>query len=509
MNSLMEMRLICFQHFVKLVEQFCPIIMKNIILFALFFATLSTLFSQEYNLEANINNVQDNTKSDTLKPNFVFILADDVTFSTLGCYGGQNAKTPNIDKLAMEGMQFSRAYCAMAMCAPFRAELYTGLYPVRNGVAWNHSFAKTGTKSIVHYLQDAGYRVGISGKRHASPLSVFPFQILKNFPAGEDIRSFMAQDKGEPFCLFICSRNAHAPWIEGDPTKFDSDKLKLPADLHDNPKMREAYTRYLAEVEDLDRETGDILALLEESGLSDNTIVMFSSEQGSPFGFAKWSNWDLGVHTGFIARWPGRIKAGVKSDAMIHIADVAPTFLEAAGAKVKAGQFDGRSFYPHLLGEEQTLRTYVYGCHNNVPEGNPYPIRSIRDKDYHYILNLTPDVSYHERHVMTLGKDSSNRLAWWPAIKEAEATGDTSAISLLNKYHHRPEVELYKVDEDPYENNNLANEPEYEAIKQRLHTELMKWMKSQKDPGVAIDNATVHAANKKEGKAEEKRGKKK
>ena len=124
---------------------------------------------------------------------------------------------------------------------------------------------------------------------------------------------------------------------------------------------------------------------------------------------------------------------------------------------------------------------------------------------YHYILNLTPDVSYQENHVMTIKKDSSNRLVWWPAIKEAEANGDKSAIRLLNKYHHRPAVELYKVDEDPYENNNLANDPDYEAIKHHLHTELMKWMKSQKDPGVAMDDLNVLEANKKEGKAEEKR----
>ncbi len=427
------------------------------------------------------------------KPNFLFILADDVTYNTLGCYGGRDAKTPNIDRLAAEGMRFTRAYSATAMCAPFRAELYTGLYPVRNGVAWNHSSAKPGTKSVCHYLQEQGYRVGLSGKKHANPASTFPFENVKGFPAGDGVREFMTRDKNQPFCLFICSHNAHAPWTTGNASKFDRDKISLAPVQHDNPKTREVMTRYLAEVEDLDRETGDILKLLETTGRQENTLVMFSSEQGWALGFAKWTNWDLGVHTGFIARRPGMIKAGGVSNALIHMADVLPTFLEAAGAKAKPNQFDGRSFYRLLLGQDQPLRDYVYGVHNNVPEGNPYPIRSIRDKDYHYILNLTPNESYHEKHVMV----ENSRLVWWPALKEAEAQNDAKAITLLKKFHKRPAEELYKVDEDVYETINLADNPEYATVKKRLRAELIRWMNEQKDPGAALDDPAIHAANRK------------
>ncbi|MDA7916219.1 sulfatase [Verrucomicrobia bacterium] len=438
------------------------------------------------------------------KPNFLFILADDVTHSTIGCFGGKDAKTPNIDQLASEGMRFTKAYSAMAMCAPFRAELYTGLYPLRNGVAWNHSSAKPGTMSVNHYLRRHGYRVALSGKKHASPASTFPFKDLKDFPAGNGIRDFMEADTDKPFCLFLCSHNAHAPWTNGDSTRFEQEKIELIPTQHDNPKTREVMSRYLAEVEDLDRETGEILQLLEDTGKKDNTIVMFSSEQGWALGFAKWSNWDLGVHTGFIARWPGKIKAGSTSHELIQMADVLPTFLEAAGAKPKKGQFDGLSFYRHLLGKQQPMRKYVYGVHNNVPEGNPYPIRSIRDKDYHYILNLTPDASYHEKHVMI--KDS--RLTWWPALKEAEANGDTTAVALLEKFHNRPAEELYNLDQDPYEMNNLADNLEHAATKKRLNRELLKWMADQKDPGAAMDDVAVHTANRNAVKTK-KQGKKK
>jgi len=426
------------------------------------------------------------------KPNFVFILADDLTYNLLGCYGGVDAETPRIDALASEGMRFTRAYSAMAMCAPFRAELYTGLYPVRNGVAWNHSSAKPGTKSVVHYLQEQGYRVGLSGKKHASPESTFPFEVLKGFPAGDGVREFMTRDGDQPYCLFLCSNNAHAAWTTGDPSRFDPDAITLNPLQYDTPALREVMTRYLAEVEDFDRETGEILDLLENVGQKDDTLVMLSSEQGWALGFAKWTNWDLGVHTGLIARWPGKIEAGSVTNALVQMADVLPTFLEAAGAKPNPGRFDGISFYRHLLGQDQPLREYVYGVHNNVPEGNPYPIRSIRNDEYHYLMNLTPEAAYHEKHVMLM----DSRLTWWPELKKAESKGDPTAIALLRKFHHRPAEELYQVDEDIYELNNLASNPEYSDIKKALRKELTRWMESQGDPGASMDDVAVHAANR-------------
>tara|TARA_R110002096_G_scaffold247097_3_gene439509 strand:- start:1646 stop:3118 length:1473 start_codon:yes stop_codon:yes gene_type:complete len=444
--------------------------------------------------------------SENKQPNFLFILADDCTYNLLGCYGGQDADTPHIDQLAEEGMRFTRAYSAMAMCAPFRAELYTGLYPVNNGVAWNHSSAKPGTKSVCHYLKEQGYRVGISGKVHASPKSVFPFEVLKGFPAGDGIKEFMTRDEEQPFCLFLCSNNAHAAWTTGDASKFDPSEIHLNPHQLDTPAIREVMTRYLAEVEDLDRETGEILALLDATGNKDSTLTMFSSEQGWALGFAKWSNWDLGVHTGLIARWPGQIAEGSTSDALVQMADVLPTFLEAAGAGGVAQSLDGLSFYRHLIGKEQPLREFVYGVHNNVPEGDPYPIRSIRDGKFHYLINLTPDASYGEKHIMA----EDSRLIWWPDLKAAEARGDDKAAALLARFHTRPGEELYLVDEDQYETENLASNPEYQEVKERLHAELMRWMDQQGDPGAAMDDPEVLEANRaaaNESGATKKKGK--
>ncbi len=431
--------------------------------------------------------------------NIVFILADDVNYDAIGCYGGENVATPNIDRLAAEGMQFNHAYSAMAMCAPFRAELYTGLYPVRNGVASNHTSARPGTKSVCHYLGDLGYRVGLTGKKHASPAETFPFESVSGEGAKgqsldwEGMSRFMENDDG-PFCLFVCSQNAHAAWTEGDASQFDPDEIKLLPTQHDNPKTREVMTHYYAEVTALDAQVGRTLEILKKSGKEDDTLVVFSSEQGWALGFSKWSNWNMGIHTAFVARWPERVAPHSKTDALIQMADVVPTFIEIAGSELEGYDLDGSSFLSVLEGRKSVHRKFVYGLHNNIPEGEPYPIRSISDGKFHYLWNLSPESSYHEKHVMA--KDS--RLIWWVSMEEAAKAGDIEAKKLVQKYTRRPAKELYRVNADKYETNNLADNPEYADVKKQLRLELERWMKSQRDPGAALDTVEGREALKAE-----------
>ncbi len=426
------------------------------------------------------------------QPNILFIMADDCTYNVVGCYGGQNAKTPNIDKLATEGLLFKKAYVGMSMCVPCRQELYTGLYPLQSGCAWNHSQSKPGTKSIFHYLADLGYRVGISGKKHAVPKEVFPYINVPGFEENcvfanekiEDcngIKAFMMQDNKQPFCLFVCSTSPHAPWTLGDPSAYPPDEIKLPATLGDTPEVREAYSRYLAEVTYFDRQVGKVLSTLEKTGKAGNTLVMLSTEQGWQFSGGKWTNWDIGVHTGLLARWPGKIKPGINTSALVQFADITPTFIDLAGGNPIEG-LSGVSFLDVLLGRKNGHREYVYCMHNNVPEGKPYPIRSIRDKDFHYIMNLIPDSAYFEKHL----EGGAHGDTWWESWKEAAKT-DGNAKFLVERFYHRPAEELYFAGNDPNEFNNLAGLVEYAPIQKKLRGELLKWMKGQKDPGIPVD----------------------
>ncbi|MHC4176061.1 MAG: sulfatase family protein, partial [Planctomycetota bacterium] len=322
------------------------------------------------------------------RPNFLIVIADDVTYTDIGCYGGVNVKTPNIDRLAEEGLKFNYAYLAMSMCAPCRQELYSGLYPMRSGAAWNHSQSKPGTKSICHYLGKLGYRVGLAGKQHIRPQASYPFDSVPGFERGctsrtaradqEGIRKYMTAGGEQPFCLVVALVVAHSPWTVGDPGQFELDRLKLPPHFADTPEVRQDYAKYLAEIGVLDRQVGEILDTLDRTGKADDTLVIFTSEQGGQWPGAKWTNWEQGLHTALMVRWPGKVEPGRRTDALIQYADVVPTLFDAAGGDPERLDLDGTSFLAVLLGDKDQHRKYVYGMHNNVPEGPPYPIRTIR-----------------------------------------------------------------------------------------------------------------------------------
>ncbi|QGY43960.1 sulfatase-like hydrolase/transferase [Maribellus comscasis] len=448
------------------------------------------------------------------KPNILIIVGDDCTYNDLPLYGGKNVKTPSLDKLASEGMTFNKAFLSMSMCAPCRAELYTGLYPVQNGVCWNYVPARTGTKSIVHYLKDFGYRVGIAGKIHAEPQSVFPFEKVEGLERDcvakiadfdeTGMRNFINKSE-DPFCLIVGLVVPHIPWTVGTPSHFTPKNLDLPPNFPDvkgvpdgrlttkTKSMREDFINYLAEIEVMDKQVGKTLDLFEDLGKSSNTIVIFTSEQGSQFPGNKYTNWNTGVHTGFIVRWPGNVEPGVRTNALIQYADVLPTLIDVVGGNSQEYIFSGSSFLPVLLGESNHHRKYAYFMHNNIPEGTSYPIRSITDGKYHYINNLTPERIFTERHIMSgQGPVSTYWASWmWDAYKKEQT------YWLISRYMKRPEEELYIIDQDQYELNNLINYKEYKKVRKSLSTELARWMNQERDPGKSIDKLSeVEAAFK-------------
>ena len=335
-------------------------------------------------------------------PNVLIIMADDCTYNDLPIYGGANAKTPNIDQLASRGLTFNRAYLSEAMCQPCRAELYTGQYPMRNGCAWNHSASRPTATSAAHHLTALGYRVGLAGKVHVQPARVFPFENIGGFDTScvrdptrphnlQSVRHFMTREASQPFCLVVALVEPHVPWVMGDASCYPPSKLKLPPHIADTPRTRQDFSRYLAEITYMDGQVGELLATLDEAGKRENTLVLFSSEQGSQFPGCKWTNWDTGLHTALVARWPGKVTAGQRTDALVQYADVLPTLIDAAGSDPSEQTYDGTSFLSVLLGQSSQHRQYVYGVHNNIPEGPAYPIRTVCDGRFRYIRNLTPD----------------------------------------------------------------------------------------------------------------------
>ncbi|TWU58781.1 Choline-sulfatase [Rubripirellula tenax] len=442
------------------------------------------------------------------QPNVLVIMADDCTYNDLSIYGGLNAKTPNLDQLAGEGLVFNQAYVAEAMCQPCRAELYTGQYPMRNGCAWNHSSSVPETRSIPHHLSELGYRVGIAGKVHVLPQKAFPFEDVPGFEKScvreptrthdlSGAEAFVTRSTDQPFCMVIALVEPHVPWVMGDASAYPAKKIVLPPNIADTKVTREAFSRYLAEITYMDGQVGEILAMLEATGHAEDTLVLFTSEQGSQFPGNKWTNWDTGVHTALIARWPGIVAAGKRTDALVQYADIAPTIVDAVGGDVTGKSFDGTSFLSVLKGQADTHRKYVYGVHNNVPEGPPYPVRSISDGKYRYIRNLSPESLYIEKHVMAHQNSTSPSRTYWQTWVWETANSD-AIYRLVDRYQRRPAETLYHTATDPYEMQNLLNTDSTSIAKTReeLSLELDRWLESQGDPGIEQDTRESHRAAK-------------
>ncbi len=420
------------------------------------------------------------------QPNIVFILADDLTFRDLGCYGSRNVATPNIDRLAAEGMRFTACFQAVAMCSPTRHNLYSGLYPVRSGAYPQSTWVYPGVRSIVHHLRPLGYRVALTGKRHVLPPEAFPFDYLDDDadPDLDAVEKYLGRDPAQPACVFLCFREPHTPWNRGNSTTIDPRRLDLPPNMVDTPETRRQLANYFAEVMDLDASVGKVVAMLDRLGIADDTLLIFAGEQGNAFPFSKWTCYDTGLQSALIARWPSVVAPGQVTDAMVEYVDVVPTLVEAARGEAPTG-LDGRSFLPVLRGETRKHKEVVYGLQTTrgIANGSDYyAIRSIRTERHKLIVNLTPEIPFANNVTNMKGAWSSFWETWLAAART-----DPHARFLVDRYRYRPAEELYDVKADPYELNNLADDPTLAKVKAELRSRLFSWMKSQGDEGQATE----------------------
>ncbi|MEE2888572.1 MAG: sulfatase [Planctomycetota bacterium] len=433
------------------------------------------------------------------RPNFLLIIADDCTWSDMEIHGGQG-KTPNLKKLAAQGMQFDQCFQAAPMCSPTRHALYTGLYPVKSGAWPNHTMAYDWVKSVAHYLQSAGYRTHLSGKTHIRPKKVFPFEYSKlggKKPVAVDRFLGECASEDTPFMVIAASNEPHSPWNKGDASAYPPAEIDLPPVLADTARTRELFSAYLAEVTYFDEQVGALLALLDKHKLTENTLVVVLSEQGNAFPFAKWTCYDAGLRSAMLTRWPGRIEAGSRSSALVEYVDVVPTLLAAAGL-ARPEILDGRSFLSVLEGKAKTHKEFVFGLQTSKGIHackRHYGIRSVRDGRYRYILNLTPEIPFQNTVI-----ESGNKFAW-ASWKAAAAEGDSNAVRLIHDYQHRPAVELFDCTQDPWNRFNLIEDPDLADVARRLRAQLDQWMKAQGDQG----QATELAAKTRQGRRRNKK----
>ena len=442
-------------------------ILLNNTLFILFFSLISV---------ATVN-----ADSKVEKPNFVVIVADDVSWDSFGCTGSKHALTPNIDKLSTQALHFNRMYTAVSQCTPARAELYSGLYPHNNGVLGNKAKKKVPkVKSVTDHLVPLGYKVGITGKGHSLKKSE-NLEIIKGFPQGcnssigeyslDGVSSFIktAQKENTPFCVFICSIHAHHPWDLGNKKHFQKDKLKLPDHYIDTPLTREALIRHAAEVEELDNQVGDTMKMLKQMKLEENTVLIFLSEQGTAMPRGKWTIYDYGNRALGLVRWTGKITPE-RTDNVAQYCDFLPTFVELAGGKAEG--FDGKSMKDLWFGKTKVHREFAF-----LSNTSPVWQRSIVTKEYKLIWNPVRNGKYIWNNYSNDDKFFSGPWKEW-LIK---AKNDSAAKKKIDLCIRPDELELYRIDKDPYEMNNLASSPKYSERTQQMLAQLKNYMKKTGD----------------------------
>jgi N-sulfoglucosamine sulfohydrolase len=426
----------------------------------------------------------------THRPNIVVFLADDLGWADCSVYGGKDVKTPNMARLAADGIAFSHAFVASPSCAPSRAALLTGLDPLRNGAMLNHSRPRAEIKKWPAYFRALGYEVAAIGKvAHYAQVKDYGFDHASHFNYHQDdcieaaLKWLAGRKPGKPLCLLVGTNWPHVPWPQE--TTLDTDRLTLPPNLVDTTQTRHARSRYLAAVANADRDLGLVYDAARQH-LGENVLFLFSSDHGAQFPFGKWNAYDAGIRTPLLATWPGRIQPGSTSAALVSWIDLLPTCLEAAGGKPPDG-LSGRSFLGVLRGEKTAHRDKVFVTHSGDGNMNRYPLRAVRTRDWMYIHNLDPAGEHHTHIDKGVNPDADGRIYWASWVEKAKS--DPAAAAVVRRYYRRPAEELYDLTADPYELTNLAADPAHAERLKGLRADLGAWMRDQGDEGLKTERA--------------------
>ncbi len=433
------------------------------------------------------------------RPNILLILSDDHTAEFTGCYGNPTIQTPHLDRFASEGMRFTRFFCSAPQCVPSRTAYLTGRSPVSARMGRFTSPLPPDVVTLPEVLRSqAGYFTGVcrrqfhlDGAPGPNSRGVFEKNKLQTFSSRVDFLDraspramtetrvnefFDKRPADKPFFLWVNFDDPHFPW-DNVPGGIDARKLRVPSFLPDLPGVREDLRRYYDEVQRMDGEFQLVLDTVQKRAGLDNTLVLFAGDNGFPFPHGKGTLYDPGLNVPFLMRWPGRIKPGAVSDALISGEDYTPTILDAAGLKPAPGM-SGISFLNLLLGRPHTPRRHVFG--QRVTHGSrPYSesctthtfdlSRMARSSRHKLIYNCTPQQQYSP-------VDSYNEASWRQMSDENAWGRLAPRFSRTYFPHARPVFELYDLEKDPDEMDNLAGRAELAPVERELKLALQEKM---------------------------------
>jgi N-sulfoglucosamine sulfohydrolase len=426
--------------------------------------------------------------------NVVLLVADDLGFQ-LGCYGDKKIRTPNIDALAKKGTRFTHAFATVSSCSPSRSVLYTGLHTHTSGqyglAHAEHNFhTRDNVRSLPGLLKKQGYRSGIVGKIHVLPRSVYSFDVEivqglagnRNVAAmGKQAQQFIRDSGDKPFALVVGFSDPHrsAKGFGNETTypgvkevRYEPGDVNVPYFLSDKPDVRRELAEYYQSIGRLDQGVGFILDALRQTKHSDDTLVIFLSDNGPPFPGAKTTLYDSGVHLPLIVSSPAQKRHGVTNSAMASWTDILPTILDWAGVQAPP-TLPGRSLLPILDEDNPKGWDVVYGSHQFHEVTMYYPVRMIRTRTHKYLRNLAHQLNY------PFASDLYNSPTWQGVLQRGDKMmGERSVES----YIHRPLEELYDIENDPHELKNVAADPKYAEVLKDLRERLKAWQIKTRDP---------------------------
>ena len=446
------------------------------------------------------------------KLNVMFITLDDMNRDSVGIYGSKvKGTTPNIDKLAKQGLRFEHGHVSIAICMPTRAVWMTGRYPHNSG-ALGFTKINPDVPTLPETLQANGFMTGILGKtEHVVPSRTKAFGYSRDRSEMDNGRSqelygqftaeFLGQVKkeGKPFFLMVNAHDPHRPFDNrkpedqrgvaeqtGDKKKkgrradypapsriYQPDEIVIPGFLPDLPPIREEIAQYYSSVSRADDVVGRVLAELEKVGFAQNTLVMLKSDHGIPVPFAKTNVWRHSTLTPWIIRWPGIVKPGIhETEHVVAGVDFAPTILDVLGLDPMNGM-DGRSFLPVLKRKKQKGREFAYTHINTIASGRSYTMRSLQGKRYGLIWN-----GWHDGET-TFKNESMSGLTWKAMAKAAEK--DSALAKRVKHYLYRTPFEFYDYEKDPDALSNLIGEDQLAKSISRYGKELNRIMKKTGD----------------------------
>ena len=411
------------------------------------------------------------------RPNILWIVSEDNS-PLIGAYGDEFATTPNIDRLASEGVRYTNAFATVPVCAPSRSTLITGMYPSSVGTLHMRSYYPVPdfVRFFPHYLREAGYYTTNNAKKDYNTVDQ-----PEAWNESSQKATYLNRKEGQPFfAVFNIAlsheSSLHTPIAEAD-LQHDPEKVPIPPYHPRTEEMKHDWAQYYDKITAMDAQVGKILADLDASGERENTIVFYYSDHGGVLGRSKRYMFESGLHVPLIIRVPERFRnlapgrPGSTTDRLVTFVDFPPTILSLAGIQ-PPDYLQGKAF----LGEKKTSAdSYAFSVRGRMDERLDM-VRSVRDKKYRYVRNYMPHKIYGQ-YLEYLWRAPS-MPSWEAEWRKGTLNEIQSAF-----WKPKPPEELYDVEADPHNVNNLAGKEEYKRVVADFRQVLRDWILNTRDVG--------------------------